>query len=113
MVEKYQLIKRPPGPVDAGWASKLHFTTASCYYHNYMLGELLASQLHHHIVHDVFRLTSDQDVSYAGDERLGQYLRERVFGPGALYSWNEMIERATGEPLTPKYFVRQFVQQPL
>jgi len=113
LVEKYQLIRRPPDPVDAGWASKLHFTTAPCYYHNYMLGELLASQLHHHIVHEVLGLKSDQDVSYVGDERLGRYLREKVFGPGALYPWNEMIKRATGEPLTPKYFVRQFVQQPL
>lgn len=110
MVEKYQLIKRPPGPPDAGWASKLHFTTAPCYYHNYMLGELLASQLHYHIVYRVFRLESDHGVSYAGDQRVGHYLRENVFGPGAIYPWNEMIERATSEPLTPKYFIRQFVQ---
>jgi peptidyl-dipeptidase A len=61
----------------------------------------------------VLQLKSDQDVSYVSDERLGRYPREKVFGPGALYPWNEMIERATGEPLTPKYFVRQFVQQPL
>jgi len=110
LVEEYQFVKRPPGPVDAGWASKLHFTTAPCYYHNYMLGELLASQLHHYIIHRVFRLQSDAGVSYVGDKRLGVYLRERVFGPGALYSWNEMIERATGEPLTPKYFVNEFVR---
>jgi peptidyl-dipeptidase A len=117
MVEKYQLIKRPPGPVDAGWASKLHFTSAPCYYHNYVLGELLASQLHHHIVHKVLKLStgrlaakSDGDVSYVGEKKLGGYLREKVFGPGALYHWNEMIERATGEPLTPKYFVEQFVE---
>jgi peptidyl-dipeptidase A len=41
---------------------------------------------------------------------VGRYLREKVFGPGALYPWNEMIRRATGEPLTPKYFVEQFVK---
>jgi len=110
LVEKYQLIKRPPGPVDAGWASKLHFTSAPCYYHNYMMGELLASQLHHHIVHKVFKLESDRDVSYVGDKILGDYLREKVLGPGALYRWNDMIKRATGEPLTPKYFVEQFVK---
>ncbi len=110
LVEKYQFVKRPPGPVDAGWASKLHFTTAPCYYHNYMLGELLASQLHHYIVHEVYHVQSDEGVSYVGDKRLGDYLREKVFGPGALYSWNEMIERATGEPLTPKYFVNEFVK---
>lgn len=110
LVEKYQFLKRPPGPVDAGWASKLHFTTAPCYYHNYMMGELLASQLHNHIVHKVFKLESDDDVSYVGQRELGDYLRTKVLGPGALYHWNDMIERATGEPLTPKYFVEQFVK---
>jgi len=110
LVEKYQFVKRPPGPVDAGWASKLHFTSAPCYYHNYMMGELLASQLDHHIVHEVFKLKSDRDVSYVGDEILGDYLREEVFGPGALYRWNDMIKRATGEALTPRYFVEQFVK---
>jgi peptidyl-dipeptidase A len=110
LVEKYQLIKRPPGPADAGWASKLHFTTPPCYYHNYMLGELLASQLHHHIVHEVLRLESDHGVSYVGEKTLGDYLRRKVLGPGARYHWNDMIERATGESLTPKYFVEQFVQ---
>jgi peptidyl-dipeptidase A len=110
LVEKYQFVKRPPGPVDAGWASKLHFTTAPCYYHNYMLGELLASQLHNHIVHKVLMLESDEGVSYVGDKRVGDYLRRKVLQPGALYHWNEMITRATGEPLTPKYFVEQFIK---
>ena len=110
LVEKYQLVKRPPGPVDAGWASKLHFTTAPCYYHNYMMGELLASQLHNHIVHDVFKLESDEGVSYVGQRKLGDYLRSKVLGPGALYHCNDMIERATGQPLTPKYFVEQFIK---
>jgi len=110
LVEKYQLLKRPPGPADAGWASKLHFTTAPCYYHNYMLGELLASQLHHHIVREVLRLESDEGLSYVGDQRVGRYLRQYVFGPGARYRWDEMIVRATGVPLTPKYFVAQFIE---
>ena len=109
LVERYQLLRRPPGPTDAGWASKLHFTTAPCYYHNYMLGELLASQLHHHIVTNVLRLESDRGLSYVGDERVGLYLRENVLGPGARYTWDVMIARATGEPLTPRYFVEQFV----
>ncbi len=110
LVEKYQLLRRPPGPADAGWASKLHFTTAPCYYHNYLLGELLASQWHHYLVHEVFGLESDAGVSYVGDERIGAYFRDKVFGPGALYPWNEMIARSTGEPLTPQYFVEQFIE---
>ena len=104
------MLRRPPGPVDAGWASKLHFTTAPCYYHNYVLGELLASQWHHYIVHQILKLESDAGVSYVGDPRIGAYFRERVFGPGALYRWDELIKRSTGEPLTPKYFVEQFIK---
>lgn len=110
LVEKYQLLNRPPGPADAGWASKLHFTTAPCYYHNYMLGELLASQWHHYFVHTVFGLESDASVSYVGDERVGAYFRDKVFGPGALPTWDEMIARSTGAPLTPDYFVEQFIE---
>lgn len=110
LVEKYQLIKRPTGPLDAGWLSKLHFTSAPCYYHNYILGEMLASQLHNHIVHNVLRLESDQNVSYVGRKEIGDYLRKNVLGPGALYNWNDMIARATGEPLTARYFVRQFIE---
>ena len=110
LVERYQSIRRPPGPVDAGWLSKLHFTSAPCYYHNYMLGELLASQLHDCIVRQALRLESDEGLSYVGDQRVGRYLRENVFGPGARYTWNEMIIRATGRPLSPECFVEQFIR---
>ena len=109
LVERYQLVRRPPQKADAGWASKLHFTTAPCYYHNYMLGELLASQLHHYIVHRVLGLESDAGLSYVGDQRIGRYLRAKVLGPGARDPWNVMIATATGAPLTPRYFVEQFI----
>jgi peptidyl-dipeptidase A len=113
LVEKYQSVKRPPGSVDAGWASKLHFVVAPCYYHNYMLGELFASQLHHHLVYDVMKKTTEDGISYVGDKKIGSYIRQKVLAPGALYHWNEMIARATGEPLTPKYFVQQFIRPEL
>ena len=109
-VEKYQLVKRPPGRDKPDWAAKIHFTIAPCYYHNYMLGELLASQLHHHIVHNILRRESDENVSYVGQSKAGDFLSEKVFEAGSIYHWNDMIERATDEPLTPKYFVAQFVK---
>ncbi len=104
LVERYQFLKRPPGKPDAGWASKLHFTSAPCYYHNYMLGELLASQWEHYLLS-----TTDIDASFVGDRRIGTYFREKVFAPGAKYPWNEMIRRATGERLTSNHFVEQFI----
>ncbi len=111
MVEKYQFVNRPDGKPDAGWASKLHFTVAPCYYHNYMMGELFASQLHNYIVTNVLKLESDTDVSYVDQPKVGKYIEEKVLAPAAVYHWNEMIERATGKPLTPEYFVKQFIDQ--
>jgi peptidyl-dipeptidase A len=109
MVEKYQLVKKPQGRNEPDWAAKIHFTVAPCYYHNYMLGELLASQLHHHIVFNILKLESDEGFSYVGQRKAGDFLTEKVFEAGALYHWNVMIERATGHPLTPRYYVEQFV----
>jgi peptidyl-dipeptidase A len=110
LVEKYQLVKRPPDRTNPDWAAKIHFAVAPCYYHNYMLGEMLASQWHHTLVTKVLGLKSDKGVSYVGQKEVGQYLREKVFQAGDLYPWNEMIKRSTGEPLTAKYFVDQFVK---
>lgn len=110
VVEKYQFVKRPPDRDEPDWAAKIHFAVAPCYYHNYMLGELLASQLHNHIVQKVLKLDPDKDVGYVGQEKAGDFLAEKVFKVGAVYPWNEMISRATGEPLTAKYFAEQFVR---
>lgn len=112
MVEKYQFVKKPAGRNEPDWAAKIHFAIAPCYYHNYMLGELLASQLHHHLVHRILKLKSDENVSYVGQKKVGDFLTREIFEVGAVYRWDEMIERATGEPLTPKYFVAQFINEP-
>jgi peptidyl-dipeptidase A len=110
LVEKYQLVRRPPHRTNPDWAAKIHFSVAPCYYHNYMLGEMLASQWQHTLVTKVLGLKSDKDVSYIGQKKVGDYLRKNVFEAGDLYPWNEMIRRSTGEPLTAKYFVDQFVK---
>jgi len=110
LVEKYQLVKKPQGRDNPDWAAKIHVPLYPCYYHNYLLGELLASQLHNHIVHKVLKLKSDENVGYVGQRNVGNFLRRKVFEVGKVYHWNEMIKRATGEPLAPKYFVNQFVK---
>jgi peptidyl-dipeptidase A len=110
LVERYQLVTRPQGRDMPDWAAKIHFTIAPCYYHNYLLGEMLASQLHHTILTKVLRKPEGTQVGYVGDRPIGQFLKKQVFEPGDVYRWDEMIRRATGEPLTAKYFVEQFVR---
>jgi peptidyl-dipeptidase A len=105
MVEKYQLLKNPEGRNMPDWATKIHVALYPCYYHNYLLGEVLASQLYSYITTNI-----TDNKSFAGEKAVGEYLKTKVFMPGARYSWNDMIEKATGEKLTAKYYAKQFVK---
>jgi peptidyl-dipeptidase A len=105
LVEKYQFIVKPEGRDMPDWATKIHVALYPCYYHNYLLGELLASQLYYYITSNI---TKNQ--SFVGEKAVGNYLKEKVFMPGARYYWNDMIEKATGEKLTAKYYAKQFVK---
>lgn len=110
LVEKYQLLKKPEGRNEPDWASKIHIATVPCYYHNYLLGELLASQLYYYITKNVIKSEDYKNQSFYGKPEVGNYLKEKVFGPGLKYFWNDMIEKATGEKLTAKYYAQQFVK---
>ncbi len=109
LVEKYQMIKKPEGRNEPDWASKIHIATSPCYYHNYHLGELLASQLYFKIA-NVTGGDGSQYLSFYGKPEVGKYLIDNVFSVGAKYKWQEMIKKATGEDLTPKYYAKQFVK---
>ncbi|PWK13419.1 M2 family metallopeptidase [Tumebacillus permanentifrigoris] len=102
-VERFQMVKRVEGRNAPDWAAKIHLGTAPVYYQNYILGELCASQFLAAMERDL------QLTSVTQDPRIGQWLTDKVFKPGARYQWNEMITQATGLPLTPKFFVEQFV----
>ncbi len=107
LVEKYQLVRRPEGRNAPDWAAKIHFSSSPVYYHNYMLGELMASQLHHHLVTKVLRRPVDEGSGYVGERLVGDFLKRHIFAPGAAYHWSDLIGRATGEPLTASYFAEQ------
>jgi peptidyl-dipeptidase A len=110
LVEKYQMLKRPEGRNEPDWASKIHIASYPCYYHNYQLGELLASQLSYYIAEKVTRSASPKNESYFNKKEVGNYLRENIFSIGEKYPWNNMIEKATGEKLTAKYYAKQFLE---
>jgi peptidyl-dipeptidase A len=105
IVEKYQMVKKPEGRDMPDWASKIHIALYPCYYHNYLLGELLASQFNNYVTTNVVKGNTEADM-----KAMGEYFKTSVFMPGARYQWNEMIEKATGEKLTAKYYAKQFVQ---
>src|SRR5262249_2741245 len=103
-VERFQKVTPPENRNRADWASKIHLATSPVYYQNYVLGELMASQLLQFIHNNVVK-----SESYIGQPEVGEYLREKIFKPGARYDWNTMLSKATGEQLNPEHFVAQFV----
>ena len=109
LAEKYQLLKHPVGRNEPDWATKIHIASYPCYYHNYLMGELLASQLYSYIVKNVIKSEDYKFQSFTGKKDVGVYLKDKIFIPGSRYYWNDMIEKATGEKLTPKYYAKQFV----
>ena len=110
LVERFQMVKKPAHRDAPDWAAKIHIALYPVYYHNYLLGELFASQLHNHIVFSILNLENDAGVSYVKESAVGEYLSEYVFRPGSEAPWGEMVEKATGEPLSAKFFVEQFVR---
>lgn len=109
IVEEYQMISRPENRDMPDWATKSHIATSPCYYHNYLLGELLASQLNYYMSTKIVGSDDYNNQSYYGNKEVGQYLIDNVFMPGAKWHWNTMIEKATGEKLTARYYAMQFV----
>jgi peptidyl-dipeptidase A len=108
LVEKYQELRRPVGRNAPDFASKIHIVSAPVYYHNYMMGQLFASQVHHAICREVLKNADPQTVLYVGDKGIGDFMRQRVFAPGRTLHWNALTKHATGEPLNAKAFAADF-----
>ena len=107
-VEKYQMLKRPAGPQRSRLRQQDSHVVAPVYYHNYMMGELFASQLHAAIARDVYHGADPDTVVYVGNKEVGRFMRTRVFEPGKTLSWNELTKHATGAELSPEAFARDF-----
>lgn len=108
LVEKYQLLKRPEGRNAPDFASKIHIVTAPVYYHNYMMGELFASQVHHAICREFYPKTDPNRVIYRDNKAVGDFMKKKVFEPGRSLTWNELTRFATGSALNARSFAEDF-----
>ncbi len=108
LVEKYQMVKRPAGRTAPDSASKIHIVSAPVYYHNYMMGQLFASQVHHTIARELYNNADPASVIYIGDTRVGDFMKKRVFAPGRTLSWKELTKFATTKELSAQAFAEDF-----
>jgi peptidyl-dipeptidase A len=107
LVEQYQQLHRPEDRYLPDFASKIHVVSAPAYYHNYMLGELFACQLHAAIAREVLESDEPSTAIYHNNPAIGQFMKDKVFAHGRLLPWNDMTRQATGAPLNAKAFAAE------
>lgn len=108
LVEEYQLVQRPDGRNAPDFASKIHVVTAPAYYHNYMMGELFACQVHETICRELQLPGDPATAIYTREPAVGKFMIDMVYAPGAMLDWSELTKHATGEPLNAKAFAAEF-----
>lgn len=109
LVEELQRVRRPEGRTAPDWAAKVHLSAAPVYYHNYQLGELIASQLDSALREQA--LGGESPKGYVRRAELGEFLRDRVFAHGASLHWQALLREATGSELKVDAFVADFVAE--
>jgi len=98
LVHRYQLVSPPQGRSAPDWAAKIHVAVAPVYYHTYLYGQMVASQL--------AAMLREECGGIVDREAAGRLLTERIFAPGLSVRWDTLIAQATGEPLTATHFGR-------
>jgi peptidyl-dipeptidase A len=100
LVERYQGVNKVPNRNKPDWASKLHLACAPVYYQNYLLGEMIASQLFHYI--NKYLPSKQRCFS----PEAGLWLKNGLFNYGAQYPWEQTVRKVTNEDLNPEYLVK-------
>jgi peptidyl-dipeptidase A len=112
LVRELQGVEVPEGRNRPDWAAKIHLSTVPVYYQNYILGELVASQMEAHLTTEVLSDAANPSDALISDPRVGAWFIDKVFKPGALWHWDRALEVATGHRLNPEHYIRQFLVRP-
>jgi peptidyl-dipeptidase A len=99
LVSRHQLVSPPPGRQAPDWAAKIHIAVAPVYYHTYLYGAIVASQVRDALVAAAGGLVDRPEA--------GQLLGEKLFAPGNSLRWDHLVERASGSPLSVESLARE------
>ncbi|HLB58774.1 MAG TPA: M2 family metallopeptidase [Bdellovibrionota bacterium] len=105
LVKKYQGLTPPEERDFPDWAAKIHLTVAPVYYQNYILGELMASQVRQFIKDEI------PSGKLINNPYAGEFLKQHLFAPGARWDWNTLLMNSTGHPLDVNPFLNDFLPQ--
>jgi len=107
-VAKFQGVvppsERPQNGCDA--CSKYHIIQNPAQYYNYAIATVIKYQLHDHICKKILKSDPHQ-CNYFGHKEVGDFLRS-IMKLGATKPWREVIQQATGEPLSTRAMLDYF-----
>jgi peptidyl-dipeptidase A len=99
LVARHQLLTPPEGRHAPDWAAKIHIAVAPVYYHTYLYGSIVASQLRSAL--------ADETGGLVDRPEAGALLRERLYAPGESIRWDRLVARASGKPLSVESLARE------
>ena len=108
LVARLQKITPPENRDHPDWAAKIHIASSPCYYQNYLLGELTASQLVDTLEREAMNGHTLKETSFFDNPKIGKLLREKWFAPGSAVRWDKLVRQVTGHSLDGTAFLRQF-----
>ena len=108
LVEKYQLREAAGGPQRAGLRQQDPHRRAPVYYHNYMMGELFASQVHATIAQEVYDGADPEHGDLRGQDEGRRVHEEARVRAGARRSTGTADQARDGERAIAKAFAADF-----
>lgn len=81
------------------WVERPHFVTSPVYYQCYAVASLLKEQFYSYIKKKFDRIINN--------EKVGEYLDKNCFCLGSSLKWDKIVQKMTGEGLTPKPFLEK------
>jgi peptidyl-dipeptidase A len=98
LVSRYQRVTAPDGRRAPDWAAKIHIAVAPVYYHTYLYGAIVGLQL--------TAALEDAAGGIVDRPEAGAILREKLFAPGQSLRWDELVQQASGAPLSVESLAR-------
>jgi carboxypeptidase Taq len=102
LMQKYLGIKPPTDTLgvlqDSHWSGG-----AFGYFPSYTLGAMYACQFYNTLLRE--QPVTEQNIATGNFAPIKNWLNEKIHRQGKLYTPQQLVERVTGEPLNPDYFV--------
>jgi hypothetical protein len=80
----------------SNWAYDPFYSSGPIYLQSYVVAEMVGRQIH---------AATERRFGERWNAKTGDYLQKNFFSRGGLYSVTEMMQRGTGEALTPRYLI--------